>query len=251
MLLIDPKPSSRGYDSPYDVTSSGYRYYVSKVIDIDGRFYDMKISPAGDKLTLTPSSTPLGSVTNPNDGFTAVIFGDQGFLKISGNKDKPVAVPEGQWKLFSYAINRMELPKPSKPAEKDAKKQNKTSKDGEAFEGLANQLQALFGGGGSAAAGPRYTIVSAQATNGYKAVDVRKGKTVELPFGPPYKPLVRAYPSANEKGEKVASLQMSLVGLAGEICTNLMVDNNRPPKPRFTITDPTGKVVQQGNFEYG
>ena len=30
-----------------------------------------------------------------------------------------------------------------------------------------------------------------------------------------------------------------------------MVDGGRPAKPEFTITDPKGKVVQEGNFEYG
>ena len=44
---------------------------------------------------------------------------------------------------------------------------------------------------------------------------------------------------------------MSLVGSAGEVCTNMMVDGGRPAKPEFTITDPKGKVVQQGSFEYG
>ncbi len=256
MLLIDPEPGAMGYDSPYDVTAGGYRYCVSKLINLDGRFYNLKISPAGDKLTLTPSSAPLGSVTNPNDGFTAVIYGDQGLLKLSGGKGQPVAVPEGRWRLLSYTINRTETPKPSKPANKDktAKKEKEAAKDGQAFRELASQLATLLGGGISVAAGPRYTFVAAQATRDYKAVEVRKGKTVELPFGPPYKPVVTAFPTMMErKGVNVSAvaLQMSLVGSAGEVCTNLMVDSGRPPKPSFTITDPKGKVVEQGDFEYG
>ena len=51
---------------------------VSKLIEIDGRFYDLKISPAGDKLSLDRTTTPLGNVTNPNDGFRAVIYSDKG-----------------------------------------------------------------------------------------------------------------------------------------------------------------------------
>ena len=70
------------------------------MIQIDGRWYDLKISPAGDKLTLTPSTVPLGSVTNRNEAFRALIYGDgKGFLKIRGNKGAPIPVPEGQWKL--------------------------------------------------------------------------------------------------------------------------------------------------------
>ncbi len=30
-----------------------------------------------------------------------------------------------------------------------------------------------------------------------------------------------------------------------------MVNGAQPEKPAFTITDPEGKVVQSGNFEYG
>ena len=41
------------------------------------------------------------------------------------------------------------------------------------------------------------------------------------------------------------------MGSAGEVCTNMMVDGDRPSKPEFTITDPKGKVVEQGSFEYG
>jgi hypothetical protein len=44
---------------------------------------------------------------------------------------------------------------------------------------------------------------------------------------------------------------MSLVGIGGEVCSNLIVDGGRPGKPAFTITDPDGKVVERGTFEYG
>ena len=58
MLLIDPK---RGQSEIDHTTLRSYRHYVSKLVDIDGRFYELKISPAGDKLTLTPSTVPLGT----------------------------------------------------------------------------------------------------------------------------------------------------------------------------------------------
>ena len=80
-----------------------------------------------------------------------------------------------------------------------------------------------------------------------------------MPFGPPYKPVVTAFPGysaaqiVNGKPTGVPALEMSLsiVGSTGEVCTNLLVNGGRPPKPEFTITDPKGKVVQQGTFEYG
>jgi hypothetical protein len=31
----------------------------------------------------------------------------------------------------------------------------------------------------------------------------------------------------------------------------MIVKGGRPSKPEFSITDPDGKVVQTGNFEYG
>jgi hypothetical protein len=172
-------------------------------------------------------------------------------LKISGNKGQAVAVPEGKWRLLSYTINRSETPEASKPAEKPAKKGEKAAKDSGATSELASALVVLLGGGTPAAVRPRFTFVAATATRAYKPVEVRQGQTVEMPFGPPYKPVVTAFPSMDQKGNQVALLQMSLVGSTGEQCTNLMVDSGRAPKPSFTITDPQGKVVQQGDFEYG
>ena len=106
-----------------------------------------------------------------------------------------------------------------------------------------------FGGARRRAIG--HSLVTAQATAAYKAVKVVKGETVELPFGPPYKPTVTANYFEDGNKQKLLSLGMSLVGSAGEVCTNMMVNGGRPPKPEFTITDAKGKVVQQGSFEYG
>ena len=246
-LLIDPSPSKIGRDSPYDVTSSDYRYNVSKLINIDGRFYGMKITPAGDKLTLEPSSVALGNVTNPNDGFRALIHSDSGVLKISGDKDVPIPVPEGEWRLLSYTITLPETPKPSEPAKEKEKK--KAEKETSAIKMLEEAIKAFINKPPvRSPSRPRWSMVSARATAECKPVKVVEGKTVELPFGPPYKPLVTAQ---NYGNQEQVSLQMSLVGVAGEICSNLMAHGGRPPKPDFTITDPKGEVVQQGSFEYG
>lgn len=257
MLLVDPESMETG--SPYDVTGSTVRHNVSKMIKIDDRLYDITISPAGDKLTLSPSSAAMGSVTNPSDSFRAVIYGERGFLAIQGAKGKPVPVPAGQWKVLSYTITQQKRPATAKPAKSQAVEKKGTSADASAREQVAALLK-LLGmtvtvhgetviDRGVAVSDRGVAVVSASATDQYRAVEVRKGKTVVLPFGPPYKPRVTIAPYRMGNGQ--ASLEMSLIGSTGEICTNLTLDGRRPPKPEFTITDPKGKVVDEGDFDYG
>lgn len=249
MLLIDPKESRLGYDSPYEITSSDYRYNVSKLVRIDGRYYDLKITPAGDKLTLEASKTPLGNITNPNDGFSALIHGKAGVLKINGNKDTPIPVPVGEWSLLSYTITLANKPKPAEPAKKEDKKPGQISgKQASAVELLADALKSFLEKPRAEPSRANWSRVSARATADSKPVKVEEGKTVVLPFGPPYKPLVSDQGYGDPKRKE---LGMSLVGSAGEVCSDLMAFGGRPPKPEFTITDPKGKVVQQGSFEYG
>ena len=147
MLLVDPGQKSTGYSSPYEASTNPYQHYVSKIIDIDGSYYDMKVSTAGDKLTLTPSTVPLGKITNPNNRFNAVIYGDKGFLKIVGGKDNPISVPEGEWKLLTYTIDMTDMPEPAKPVEKKPDE----SKSG--VQALGKALESLMGGAASLVAG--------------------------------------------------------------------------------------------------
>lgn len=259
VLVIDPaleRTMSR------DVAGSDNRHDVSKLLNVDGKYYDMKISPTGDKLTLEPSSVPLGMVSNSSGTFRAVIFGDYGILKIHGDKDKPASVPEGNWRLLSYTIQSVEADKPEKADEKktdkkpdakadakvDAKKPD--AKKSSSMEALAKSLDSLLGGSSSNKDRKRIAIVSAQITDEYKPVKVVKGETVAMPFGPPYKPVVTIQGMKDGK-QKVVMLGLSLIGAAGERCSSMTVNGSYPPKPKFTITDSKGKVVQEGSFEYG
>jgi hypothetical protein len=233
MIHVDPKPEQAAYRYGYDVTSNDDQQFVGKLINIGGRFHELSISPAGDTLTLTPSSRAVGHVSNPNKGYRAVVYSDQGMLKISGDEAGRAPLPEGQWKLLQYTIDRTST-EPAKPA------------DGGATL-LQSLAQALLGAGQTPPQ-LRYSIVSARAKRDFPAVEVRAGETTELRFGAPYKPIVSV---SSPQGDGRVSLGLSLVGAGGEVCNNLVVDGGRPPKPQFTITDPDGKVVESGSFEYG
>ena len=251
VLMVDPDFEN---DSPYDVTASDSRHHVSKLIVIEGKFYDVNISPSGDRLSLTPSTAALGSVTNPNQKFRALIYGDKGFLKIAGEANAPVPVPEGEWKLFSYNIDLTDYPRPEPPkAEPPAEEEQKPESDADKSslaKSLGKALEQLLGGGSRPAppaARIRPTLISAQATRDYQAVKVVESRTAVLPFGPPFKPHV----VVQYQGEKMVQLGLTLIGSQGEICDNMIARGSRPSKPRFSITNAKGEVVQQGNFEYG
>jgi len=258
VLLVDPDPkdlASAGYTGnvPYD-------HPVSKLLAIDGRFYEAKFTAAGDSLTLTPSRAPLGRVTSPHEGMQALLYGDLGVLRITFDKSQPVVLPAGKWRLLEYTIDRTGWEPPPPPAAKEKEKAKPAESPKEKAKPvepkpehslLGALVQALSGGGEPAEAGPAMgrgpTVVAAAATMACPAIQVRAGQTVTLPFGPPYKPIVTAFPQDG----KTARLQLALSGAAGEACNNLLVRGGRPPKPQFTIKTPKGDVVQSGSFEYG
>jgi hypothetical protein len=250
VLLVDPDPnaSARAYEPNIN------RHWVAKIVNIDGRYYDMQISPAGDKLTLTPSAAPLGYVSSPHEGFRAVLFGDQGVVNIDCGMSKAATVPAGTWKVLSYSIDQTDYSEPPKPAEKDQEKsavksamENERSPQGTPVESLVGSEAASV-----VDRGPRYTMVSANVTQQRLAVKVGPGETVKLSYGPPFKPVVKALVAAKEKeGPREVRLLMSLIGAAGESCSNLMVDGAKPPSPKFTITTAQGDVVETGTFKYG
>ena len=218
-----------------------YQHRISKLMQIDGHYYAMKISPAGDKITLDSAAVATGNITNPNDGYTATIYGEQGVFTISGDKDQPVPVPVGRWKLSSYKIDRTKI------EEAERRQKAGTARTQSIFSALGKSLAEV--GGGGILARRHDTYVEAEATPAYKEIEVRKGETVLLPFGPPYKPQVEV--GYADPKDKSVRLYLSLVGSAGEVCSDMELKGDRPPKPEFTITDPQGQEVAKGAFEYG
>jgi len=233
MIFVDPKSGQGGSAYGYDVTTNDDQQPVGKLVNIDGRFYDMKISPAGDKLTLTPSSAPAGYVSNPNKGYRALVHGDQGIVKVSWNESGKSPLPAGQWRLLSYTIDCT-----SKPEAKE--------EESSLLQTLSTALTQS-----SSSTRPAWTLISARAKKDYVTIKVSEGETADLPFGPPYKPIVTVSGTSTRSGTPTASLRMSLVGVGGEVCSNLMVDGNRPEQPQFTIVGPEGKQAAQGKFRYG
>jgi hypothetical protein len=155
-----------------------------------------------------------------------------------------VSVPEGQWKLLSYSLHRVDADGPKKP-------DKQTEKKGSLLESLAKDLSKATGGPPSVGSRNLLSIVAANVPDSCKPIKVVKGETVALGFGPPYKATVTAQFSQDAKKNKTLSLGLSLIGSGGETCSNLLVHGGRPSKPKITITDDKGKVVQEGNFEYG
>jgi hypothetical protein len=251
MLLIDPKTDNGGLQYDSDANANESMHYVSKLANIDGRFYDVKISPAGDKLTLTASALPLGKVKNPNAKYRATIYGDHGFVDVCSQHGEVVAVPEGAWKLWSYVIDATEVAKPNKAEEKKPAAEKGTAKKGTMLESLAQDLNGLLGGSSDSEPVARQSTVSAQATDSYKPIKVVQGQTVAFPFGPPYKPVVAANSFEDGPNREVLSLGLTLVGSTGEICNDMTVKGGRPSKPKFTITNAKGEVIEKGRFDYG
>jgi len=248
-LLVDPAEAMKARRAyTYGLSETPNRHFVSKTIHLDGEFYHLKLTPAGDELTLTPSTLPVGKVTNPAEEFRAIVYGDLGMLAVNGGKGKPVSLPEGRWKLLSYTIRQSE---PEKPQEPVKPQRTPEKKDGKLAEGLVSAIAGMF----SSAAPMRpstpslpFSTVSAVVEGASQPIEVRGGKSVEMPFGPPFKPVVRV-----EEGRdaKHAYLSLSLVGKAGETCNSLNVRGRSPEKPKLTILDPKGATVAEGVFEYG
>ncbi len=229
MIFVDPQPQ-HGFS--YDVTMSDTQHHLARTIPIDGRFYDLEITPAGDQLTVTPSPREVGHVSHPDHVYRGLVYGDLGVLKIASDDEGRARLPEGSWRLHSYTIDRTGY--------------EPTDEQTDASPSLLQRLAgAMWGGGQPARTGP--TRVSARMTGEHAAFDVRAGETAELQFGPPYTPQV----SVAFLRDDQLSLDLSLVGVGGEVCSNLLVQGGRPAKPAFTIADPEGNIVHRGTFEYG
>jgi hypothetical protein len=245
MVVVDPS-AKRSDRYGYSAVESADHQYLSNLLNIEDRYYTISVTASGDKVTVEPARRPMGAVVNGHGPYRAALYGKEGFIRIAGDKDKPVPVPAGEWQLVEYQIdltNDKTKPatRPAGAASAPAPVKKKKS--------LSERLAGIFGDDAPSTivSGPRYTMVTARGTADGKAVKVQAGQTEKLPFGPPYQP--RA--AVNWAGDKEARLEMKLVGVAGEVCSDLMVKGARPAEPTFRILKTNGELVRKGKFEFG
>jgi len=201
------------------------RVPVSRVARLGGRYYDLTITPAGDRMTVVPTAKPLGKVAVPHPGFVGTFRGEYGVAKVSGDPGAEL-MPCGRWTLLEYTIDLGTL---RGSARRPSLKQRPSSPEAPSVT-------------------PSDSLLSASGGEGVLAVEVREGSVVPLPFGPPYRPIVRPVRGDRRFG---TPLVLSLVGKGGELCTNLQIDGRRPENPSLTIRDPEGKIVHEGQFRLG
>ena len=201
-----------------------------------------------------------------------MLYGDQGCVPIDCGNSAQVPLPSGQWKLLSYTIDQTDSYRAVLAKEREARRKARKPGDELTTEELHEGLLESFVGVEEARRlyaeqGPRATTITADATGDCPTVKVARGQAVELPFGPPFKPVVTGHRTAAEEfvmgpegilqakpalgKEKVYRLSLQLVGAAGEVCTGLTIDGETPPAPKFSIKTRDGKVIQSGDFEYG
>ena len=190
--------------------------HVAPLYVFDGKRYQLTVAPAGSSITLEPWKSGTGTVEFPDTGYTAVLYGDAGFVPVSSDEGKSVEVPAGQWRLYTYTLDKT-------PADAlNASREPRTRVP--------------------------YTRVAATGSSRCEAINVEKGKTVRAPFGPPYATEVTASPTVRPP---TAQLSLALFGKAGEAVTSLYVDGQRPDAPSFVVAGADGRKVESGAFQFG
>ena len=90
------------------------RVPMSRVARLGGRYYDLTVTPAGDRMTVVPTATALGTVAIPHPGFVGTLRGESGVVKVSGDPGAAL-VPCGRWTLLEYTIDLGSSQGPASP----------------------------------------------------------------------------------------------------------------------------------------
>jgi len=238
--ILEIDPQTRRETQDFDCA---YWQCVSHLAMIDERWYDLKISPGGEQISLTPSPVAVGLVTNPAKDFTAIVYSNTRVLQSVHCRSGSFPLPEGDWRMWAYTIpaeRASEIPPKGHGERKTVSGSSLLGTLGRAILGISGP-----DGDQSVALSSR-SIVQAWRITESKTVTVRKGQTVAIPFGPPYKPIVKTRRGA-PKG--YAMLSFSLVGSGGEPVSIVLVDGEPVLPPEFTVTSVNGDVIDEGRFE--
>ena len=215
LLIGKPKDETAQSRNVQQFTSQ----YLAKLTIIDGDYYDVKVTPSGDEIVWTAADVSSGEVVSPHKNCVVTLVNDQACIPLTLKDSKPVKIPVGQWRIFTYNITDDEWENSKEKADGDNNK-------------IQRKLPAPY--------------VSGWGTCQMEPIEVRSGEITDLKFGPPFKLSVGAYHMPGQ-----VRFSMAIEGEAGEAVTAIMLKGRRPPKPKITITDQKGEVVQEGNFEYG
>jgi hypothetical protein len=243
MLLIDPEMLAKE-DLSSSRPAGEHRQFVGKLTTFENKNYEVKVSPAGNELTWTPSPIACGQVVGASATCRASLISELGYVDLKLEKSKPASVPAGQWRLLSYTTTIENW--------KDQANRNRTS--AEVSPSPRNGVKLTLVGATSEKAAPPEPLLgpasvsrlSAEGTSSGTRVTVKAGQTTTLKFGAPYKTVVTAIQRPGS-----AEIDITIQGADGEHVRELLVNGRRTEKPKVTITDPRGKVVAEGNLEYG
>ncbi len=254
MLIIAPEQTANAGISVH-VPAAEERQYLARLTPFKDKYYEVKVSPTGDELTWTSSTAPCGQITSPHAPCQVEIISDLGLLQLNLEKSEPATIPAGQWRLLSYTICIENWKAPEKTAEATSpEKEKKDAQAGHSLLGaLANSLvKSITIESPFLLAPSNLSRVSANGTCSGEPIIVHADQTTTLKFGPPYKLMidVQAQPGGIAS-PGLALLSLSLQGADGELVSSLIVNGKRPDKPKLTITDPQGKIVETGRFEFG
>lgn len=209
-------------------------YYVGGMVGVlEGKFWDVKITPSGNKLTLTPRTEGVGFLQNQGHPFKLQAASKEGpsFLTLRSDENGKTPLPPGEWILLNYA---MEI--------EEKKTVDNTSSD--TTENPSEKEKRPSSA---------FVVADFNYFNDV-SVTIEKNKTKTLKFGPPYHLTLSSRVTSDGGDGKPPMVRLSLASLEGELgdsCWDAKVDGKRPPKPTFTIKTKDGKTVHEGVFEYG
>jgi hypothetical protein len=227
ILLIDPEKidvENLSWSRPL----GEHRQFLGKLTGFEGKYYATKVSPSGDEITWTPCSPPLGRITSSHAPCHVELVSELGYLDLNIEKSKPATIPAGRWRLLSYGYSIKDWKETASPAPTAGKS-----------AGAEDPKR-------PARSKSNVSRILAQGTFAGSPLIVEPGQTTALKFGPPYRASVRV-----DQWNGEISLNLELHGTGGEEVSGLAINGGMPERPTFTITDPQGKVVEQGQLEYG